>query len=150
MKPWLTEEPNSLPSVSIRELSRSPGEVLARVAAGERLLVCRHGKPLATLQPLDGYVFQPFTGTAHDVFGWPIGCIDDEIAKLSRAQRVLLRDCYRRWRLWAGRLPDGLRENPMGILKDLALRGLARKTTCGWELTGRGLALHEALQHRDV
>jgi prevent-host-death family protein len=139
-----------LPAVSVRDLSRTPREFLDRVAAGERFVVCRHGRPLATLQPLDGYVFQPFEGTAHDLFGWPIGGIDDEIAKLSRAQQVLLRDCYNRWRLWSGRLPEHLMVNIMGMLRDLELRGLAKKTDCGWELTGRGLAMHEALQRRRV
>ncbi len=104
------------------------------------------GRPVATLQPLDGYVFQPFEGTAHDVFGWPIGGIDGEIAKLSEAQRILLRDGYRRWRLWPGRIPNDVEGDRTTILEDLHIRGLAKKTTCGWELTGRGLALHEALQ----
>jgi prevent-host-death family protein len=139
-----------LPAISVRDLSRAPGEFLGRVARGERFVVCRHGKPLATLQPLDGYVFQPFDGTASDVFGWPVGGIDDEIDKLSLAQQLLLRDCYRRWRLWSGRLPHGLEPDRMGMLKDLEVRGLAKKTDCGWELTGRGLAMHEALQGRSV
>lgn len=99
------DRPDRLPTVSTSDLSRQPHVVLERVARGERLVVCRHKRPIATLQPLDGYVFQPFSGTAHDVFGWPIGGIDAEIAKLSEAQRVLLRDCYRRWRLWSGRVP---------------------------------------------
>ena len=112
--------------------------------------MCRHKKPLATLQPLDGYVFQPFEGTAHDIFGWPIGGIDEEIAKLSRAQRVLLRDCYHQWRLRPMRLPSQLQCDYNDELKDLALRGLAKRTWLGWELTGRGLAMHEALQSEVV
>ncbi|HYP24448.1 MAG TPA: type II toxin-antitoxin system prevent-host-death family antitoxin [Actinomycetota bacterium] len=138
-----------LPQVSIRDLSRRPNEVLRRVTAGERLIVCRHKKPVATLQPLDGYVFQPFDGTARDVFGWPVGGIYDEIAKLSEAQRVLLRDGYRRWRLWSGRVPSDVPGDRRTMLSDLAVRGLAKKTEFGWELTGRGLAMHEALQGRD-
>ncbi|HEX2296835.1 MAG TPA: hypothetical protein VHN37_16200 [Actinomycetota bacterium] len=116
------------------------------MALGERFVVCRHGKALATLQPLDGYVFQPFEGTAQDVFGWPIGGIDDEIAKLNLAQRLVLRDCYSDWRLRPFRLPEHLIKHVPGMLDDFTLRGLARKTPRGWELTGRGLALHEALQ----
>lgn len=107
--------------------------------------MCRYKKPLATLQPLDGFVFQPFEGTAHDVFGWPIGGIQDEIAKLTEAQRVLLRDGYVRWRLWSGRVPREVEGDRRTMLTDLALRGLAKKTELGWELTGRGLALREAL-----
>lgn len=135
-----------LATVTTSDLSRRPGDVLRRVIGGERLLIARHKQPVATLQPLDGYVFQPFDGTVHDVFGWPIGGIDAEIAKLSLSQRLLLRDCYRHWRLWSGRLPEGMNTNGMEMLQDLAMRGLARKTPRGWELTGRGLAMHEALQ----
>lgn len=38
----------------------------------------------------------------------------------------------------------------MALLEDLVVRGLAKKTDCGWEPTGRGLALHDALQGEDV
>ncbi len=139
---------NPLPTVSVSDLSRNPKEVLGRVARGERLLVARHGELVATLQPLDGYVFQPFKGTAHDVFGWPVGGIDDEIAKLTEAQQVLLRDCYKQWRLWPFRLPDELIHDLRGTLLDLTVRGLIRKTDCGLQLTARGLALHEALRRQ--
>ena len=135
-----------LPTVTVSELSRRPNDVLQRVSRGERLIVCRHKKPVATLQPLDGYVFQPFEGTAHDIFGWPVGGIDDEIDKLSQVQRLLLRDCYRQWRLRPMRLPERVGVGLFDALDDLALRGLAKKTEFGWELTGRGLAMHEALQ----
>jgi prevent-host-death family protein len=135
-----------LPSITARDLSRATADVLVRVETGERLVVTRHGRPVATLQPLDGYVFQPFEGTAHDVFGWPIGGIDDEVAKLSEAQRVLLRDCYLQWRLRPGRLPGDLWVGSARTLDDLAVRGLAKRTEFGWELTGRGLALREALR----
>ena len=137
-----------LRTVSIRELSRATAEVTERVEAGERLIVTRHGRPVATLQPLDGYVVQPFTGAAHDVFGWAIGNIDEEIAKLSEGQRVLLRDGYRHWRLWMGRVPSNVEGDRGEMLEDLRVRGLAKKTSCGWEPTGRGLALHEALSGR--
>lgn len=90
-----------LATVTTSDLSRKPGEVLSRVRRGERLVVVRHKDPIATLQPLDGFVSQPFGGAAHDVFGWPIGGLDEEIEKL---------------------------------------------TDCGLELTGRGLAMHEALR----
>lgn len=135
-----------LPTVSTSDLSRRPNDVLERIERGERLIVCRHKTPIATLQPLDGFVFQPFEGTAHDIFGWPIGGIDDEIAKLSDAQRALLRNCYDQWRLRPMRLPPNLWPGYNEALQDLARRGLAKKTSCGWELTGRGLAMHEALQ----
>jgi len=40
------------PEVSIRELRNHGGEVVDRVAAGERLTVTRAGKPVAELRPL--------------------------------------------------------------------------------------------------
>jgi len=42
---------SDLPWVTIRDLSRTPGGVIQRVLRGERLIVCRHGHPIATLQP---------------------------------------------------------------------------------------------------
>ncbi len=40
------------PEVSIRELRNHGGEVVDRVAAGERLTVTRSGKPVAELRPV--------------------------------------------------------------------------------------------------
>ena len=134
------------PIVTTSELSRSPGEVLERVARGERLIVCRRKRPIATLQPLDGFVMQPFTGNAHDIFGWPVGGAAEEAAKLTRAQRVLLVDGYRNGRLHisapghhfeSGEASDGI--------EDLKLRGMARRTYRGTELTARGMAMRELL-----
>jgi len=42
----------SAPEVSIRELRNHGGEVVDRVAAGERLTVTRSGKPVAELRPM--------------------------------------------------------------------------------------------------
>ena len=42
----------SAPEVSIRELRNQGGEVVDRVAAGERLTVTRSGKPVAELRPM--------------------------------------------------------------------------------------------------
>ena len=39
-------------TVSIRELRNSGGEVIARVAGGETLLVTRDGEPVARVTPL--------------------------------------------------------------------------------------------------
>lgn len=139
-----------LATVTTSDLSRTPGEVLRRVRRGERLIVVRHKDPIATLQPLDGYVSQPFGGAAHDVFGWLIGGLDEEIEKLTPAQRVLLRDCYKHWRVWPFRLPAELETDIRGMLRDLTVRGLIKRTDCGLELTGRGLAIHEALRARLV
>ncbi len=135
-----------LPVVTIRDLSRHPGEVMERIGRGERLIVCRHAKTLATLQPLDGYVFQPLTGTAHDVFGWPFGEERDQVERLSEPQRGMLLDGYRQWRIWPTRLEPPYQWSVlMRALEDMYVRGLVRKTPRGNELTGRGLALRETL-----
>jgi prevent-host-death family protein len=39
--------------ITIRELRNHGGDVVDRVAAGERLIVTRNGKPVAELRPLD-------------------------------------------------------------------------------------------------
>lgn len=77
----------SLAFVTTSDLSRTPRAVLERVQRGERLIVSCHGHPLATLQPLDGVVVQPFTDRGHDIFGWPVGDEAKECAKLSELQR---------------------------------------------------------------
>ncbi len=41
-----------MPEVTIRELRNHGGEVVDRVAAGERLVVTRDGRPVAELRPL--------------------------------------------------------------------------------------------------
>lgn len=138
-----------LATVTTSDLSRRPRDVLSRVERGERLLVCHWRKPVATLQPLDGYVLQPFGGTVHDVFGRPFGGIDGEIAKLSPAQRALLTDGYRDWRLRPTLVRDLEFSVLVGALEEMAVEGLATKAWRGWELTGRGLALREALLRRE-
>jgi prevent-host-death family protein len=42
----------SAPEISIRELRNHGGDVVDRVAAGERLTVTRSGKPVAELRPV--------------------------------------------------------------------------------------------------
>lgn len=39
---------------TVRDLRNKGGEVLDRVAAGERVTVTRHGKPVAELRPVPG------------------------------------------------------------------------------------------------
>ena len=135
-----------LPTITTTELSRKPADVVRRVMRGERLIISRRNRAIATLQPLDGYVFQPFAGTAHDIFGWPIGGVEDEIAKLSEPQRQLLLRGVRTWRVWPTRLWDQF-DGPVVLkaLEEMRLLGLVIKTERGNELTGRGLARREAL-----
>jgi prevent-host-death family protein len=135
--------------VTTSDLSRRPRAVLDRVLRGERLIVSCHGHPLATLQPLDGVVVQPFTGCGHDIFGWPVGGEVEECAKLSQAQRDLLSEGVRHGKFAPARL-HGRHEfgKLIRAIEDMALRGLARRTHRGWVPTGRGMVLHEALARR--
>ncbi len=135
-----------MPIVTTSDLSRAPGHVLERVARGERLLVCRHKRPVATLQPLDGFLFQPLTGTTRDVFGWPIGGVADEAGKLSDLQRTLLRDCIWNGAIRLGWAASGLSGPELHrALEEMVVTGLLRPTYRGKELTARGLALREWL-----
>jgi antitoxin (DNA-binding transcriptional repressor) of toxin-antitoxin stability system len=140
----------SLAHVSTSDLSRTPRAVLDRVLQGERLIISCHGHPLATLQPLDGVVVQPFTGRGHDIFGWLAGGEADECVKLSQAQRDLLSEAISHGKFVFGRLHG--RHDFRALIEaveDLRLRGLARKTHRGWVLTGRGMVLHESLARRN-
>ena len=116
-----------------------------RVLKGERLIVSRHGHPVATLQPLDGCVTQPFAATEHDVLGSPLGDLDREIAKLRPIEKKILMHGVKwdRFRL-NGPVAIDFSET-MRTLREWELRGLARKGKRGWIVTGRALMLREAL-----
>lgn len=137
--------PPPLGVVTTSELSRSPHKVLERVAGGERLIVVRHKCPVATLQPLDGVVLQ-LGVRAQDIYGWPVDTALEEATKLSEMQRALTMEITRDGRL----RPMGLaRRFDFGALikaiEEMSLKGLAKRTERGWELTGRGMVLREAL-----
>jgi antitoxin (DNA-binding transcriptional repressor) of toxin-antitoxin stability system len=136
-----------MPAVTTSDLSKRPGETLDRVERGERLVVCRHRRPVATLQPLDGYVFQPFSGAVHDVFGWPFGDEAAQVEALTEAEQALLLNGCRMLRLSANvPLCEKFGSSLMHqTIEEMKSRGLARKTPRGVELTGRGLALRETL-----
>lgn len=129
----------------MRELSRAPRRVLERVFRGERLIVCRHGHPVATLQPLNGCVTQPLGGPEHDVVGSPLGDISQEIAKLRPLEKKILMECVKWDRIHYSTLagPDMNK-----TLREWEVRGLARKTRRGRILSGRGMILREALLER--
>ena len=137
---------SSFPEVTTSDLSRAPRRVMDRIGRGERLIVTCHGRPLATLQPLDGAVWQPFTGGVHDIYGWPITGPLDECEKLSEAQRDLLTDGVRFGRLAPVRLHEDYEfAELIRSIENMAIRGLVRRTNRGWELTARGMALRETL-----
>ena len=135
-----------LETIAVRDLNRRPGEILARVRAGERFVVCHHRRPVATLQPLDGVVVQPFAGSEYDIEGSRLGDARDEAAKLGEVERDLLARGVWRGRVLAGRIAERWSwGETMGALDELRLRGLAMKTHAGYVPTGRGWLLHEAL-----
>jgi prevent-host-death family protein len=141
-------ETSSLETVTTSELSRSPMKVLDRVQRGERLVICRHGLPLATLQPLDGFVLQ-HTGEVTDVYGHPADPVIAETEKLDEVQRELLQNAIRHGRI----IPSNAKkkfpyERMREAMAELGLLGLAKRENRGWELTGRGFMFHEALVRR--
>lgn len=138
--------PDGLPTVSIGELSREPRRVLERILRGERLIVCRYGHPIATLQPLDGYVAQPFEGKVGSLDGSPLGDLKAELDRLQPIEKELLMDCVRMGRIVTGGVGRYEGVGPGGVLEQWQLRGLARKIPgFGTFATARALVLREAL-----
>ena len=139
--------PRWLPSVSVRELSRDTRRLLDRVARGERLIICRHDQPIATLQPLDGVVVQPFDGHEYDVFGAPLGDAFHEARKLPDLARALLRDGVTRLgKVSPLRIRGRYRQQTMGhVIEQLIQMGLLIRTDRGLEPTSRGWMLRDAL-----
>jgi antitoxin (DNA-binding transcriptional repressor) of toxin-antitoxin stability system len=136
------KEPHRLPTVGVRDLVRNPAAVLERVAHGERFIVCRHRRPIATLQPIDGWVGDIEGRRPCDIYGFPIGDPEGEAAKLSGLEKDLLVNVKRGRFIFSG---PGFRE----AMDDLVLRGFARKSqNRGMVVTGRGIVLREWLRQR--
>jgi antitoxin (DNA-binding transcriptional repressor) of toxin-antitoxin stability system len=141
--------PDDFPRVSIGELSREPGRVLERIRRGERLIVCRHRHAIATLQPLDGYVTQPFEGKVANLDGSPVRDLQAELDALEPIEKELLMDCVRMGRIVTGGVGDREGVGPGDVLEQWQLRGLARKVSgYGNFATARALILREALLKR--
>lgn len=125
--------------VSVAELFKKCSEILDRAMRGERFIICRHQRPIATLQPLNGVVVQPYEGRDYDVNGSPLSDACGELEKLTEAERTLLRDGVS-----GGRLIFG--HGGWEAMKSLVVRGLARKSADrGIVITARGLVLREEL-----
>ena len=136
-----------LPTVTIGELNRAPGAVVDRVLRGERLIVVRHRRPVATLQPLNGIVEQPISGQPHDVYGEHLSDELSQLRSLTEIQKAVLRDGISYGRYVIGRINSkwSLAETREAV-DDLLLRGLLTKSPGrGMVLTGRGLVLREEL-----
>ncbi|MEA2453729.1 MAG: Antitoxin Phd YefM, type toxin-antitoxin system [Actinomycetota bacterium] len=131
-----------LPTVSVRDLVRNPAQVLERVERGERFIVCRHRRPVATLQPIDGWVGDIDGRKPCDIYGFPIGDPEAEASKLSDLQKHLLVNVRLGRFIFSG---EGYQE----AIDDLTLRGMARKSSHrGMVITGRGIVLSEWLKLR--
>ncbi|MPZ92678.1 MAG: hypothetical protein GEU68_13835 [Actinobacteria bacterium] len=80
-----------------------------------------------------------------------MGGASQECAKLSEAQRALLSDGVRQWRLVPMRLHERYEfAELIRSIEDMALRGLVHRAGRGWELTARGAALRETLMLEQV
>jgi hypothetical protein len=114
---------------------------------GERLIICRHRRPIATLQPLDGLVFQPLEGRDYDISGSPLGSPSVELEKLSETERALLLDAVSHGRLVPNRVERDHDTSTYRLaLESLVIRGLIKRSSSrGHVLTGRGLVLREEL-----
>jgi antitoxin (DNA-binding transcriptional repressor) of toxin-antitoxin stability system len=121
---------DALESITVGDLSKRMGPILDRVLRGERLLVCRHRRPIATLQPLNGVVLMP-DGTTSDVHGDAIGDVSQEAAKLTETQRELLRDHIQLGRIVYGRLSSVDQARLREALDDFVAQGLADRRR-GW------------------
>ena len=122
---------------------RNPAAVLGRVSRGERFLVCRHRRPVATLQPITGWVVDGSGEHDCDIYGSPLGDQRREVEKLSQLHRELLLSTDGRSQRFIYGGQPGYRE----AIDDLTLRGLARRSQHrGMVLTGRGIVLKEWLQ----
>jgi hypothetical protein len=121
---------------------------LERVEHGERLIVCRHRLPVATLQPLNGVIRQPFDGRDYDVTGSPLGNMSVEVEKLTELEIQLL--ITSKWdRFVVGRVADVFGwADSVRALEKMRLRGLAERTERGWVPRGRGMMLREELLAR--
>jgi prevent-host-death family protein len=136
------KEAHRLPTVSVRDLVRNPAQVLDRVAHGERFIVCRHRRPIATLQPIDGWVGDIDGRKPCDIYGFPLGDPEGEAGKLSEYQKELLIGVNRGRFISRG---EGFRE----AMQEFTLRGLARRSSHrGMVITGRGMVLREWLKLR--
>lgn len=140
------KEPHALPIVSVRDLVRRPAEVLDRVARGERFIVCRHRRPVATLQPIEGWVVDATGENECDIYGSPLGDQRREAEKLSQTQREMFLGTNRALRFIHRGHPDHWE-----AVADLELRGYARRSKHrGMVMTGRGLAMKEWLERRQA
>ena len=134
---------HTLPTVSVRELVRNPGAVIDRVRSGERFIVARHGRPVATLQPIDGWI-QCGDGHPTDIYGDVLGDPAHEASKLTSVQINMILAVNR-----LGRYIDTGDDDYRELMDDLVLRGLARKSSHrGMVVTGRGMVLKEWLVKR--
>jgi len=134
-----------LPVVSIRDLIRRPGEFIDRIEDGERLVVSRYNRPVATLQPIDGWVGYR-NGPPTDIHGEPLGDPAHEVSKLAPHQRAMLLGVNR-----LGRYIHTGSKDYRRLMGDMVLRGLARKSSPrGMVITGRGMVLKEWLEKREA
>jgi antitoxin (DNA-binding transcriptional repressor) of toxin-antitoxin stability system len=142
-------EIKEFPVVSVGDLGRNPSRFLDRVRNGERLIVCRHRVPIATIQPLNGIIKQPFDAMAYTLEGNQVLDLRSMALGLPALWQDLLLTCRVEYNVdkfrsgWLiGNWPDPAIS---AAYPQMALRGLAKRTR-GWVATGLGLALKDELE----
>lgn len=139
----------SFPVVSVGELGRNPSRVLARVRRGERFIVCRHRVPIATIQPLNSAIRQPFDPVTYDIEGCPVPDLRSMAVALPAIVKDLLLSCNAEYNVDKFRAGHLCEKWPLDSISDafdqMRTRGLAKKTARGWVATGLGLALKDEL-----
>lgn len=115
---------------------------------GQRFVVSRYGKPIATLQPIDGFVLDPISGRETDICGSPLGDVGLEVGKLSDVERDLIDRSHHLMNRVTISCSDADATVTRKAMDSLVLRGLLERTSRGLIVTGRGLMIREWLHAR--
>lgn len=127
---------NQIRAVTVRELTRNVAEIFDYVESGEPVLLIRHGRPIATIQPLERFVVRR--------------ALEERRNADAETEPVLQPPPDLTHNEWAVLDAIAKRQHPEDLMTQVRLevRGLAKKTRYGWwEPTLEGL---EALDARNV
>ncbi|MDQ3963348.1 MAG: hypothetical protein M3277_05480 [Actinomycetota bacterium] len=127
---------NQIRAVTARELVRNSAQVFDLIESGDAVLLIRHGRPIATIQPLEQFVVRQALEERRNAEAEPKPALQPP-PDLSDTDWTVLEAIARR-------------EHPEDLMTQVRLevRGLAKKTRYGWwEPTLKGL---EALDARNA
>lgn len=129
---------NQIRAVTVRDLVRNLADTFDYVESGEPILVIRHGRPIATIQPLEQFVVRRALEERRETKPEPSPSSPPP-PDLSDNEWTILEAIAKR-------------EHPEDLLTQVRLevRGLATKTRYGWwEPTVKGLEALDARSQRD-